>query len=556
RYDPIAAIQSRNVSEREGGTSFGERQVNQRAAVVNPSLMTPRDFPPSPEMLCGVDLVLLSPEGVLGLKEPQLAALTDWVRAGGSLCARVPVGEPVTPAALAFLNSWASEPRGEPRYLILPGQRELTLIEPETQAPSRQFQKGLGRVVLIEEGEGLEELTRSSEWLRNVGFLWHLRSERVEELIRSHPNPRWTLPDEGEILDLLKVNQFMANAAAANEQRWNNLLSKVVQELQPQAVTELPVGRFLAALVLFFLVVIPGDYFGLGAIRSRRWTWVFVPLCSILFAWGISSMADAVMGPKGFTHELVISDLDSAGQPVRRSVLNLKMVSAPQIVEQDLKNQVYANLTRYQRQRSENGSLSQGRNRGPRQKAQAMASFRGEMPGEYTVAESLSRWSPVLTRVTSLGAGELGIKLNWEEIRQLDWRDISALRASIRAVEPQAEVMLLTNAPPLVAEAAASPSEVSNRMTRLAVELTSGRHQLSLLGTNASPLRLNMGGSPQQMTGWFHVVEQTSPTGSGNLEDLRVEGVEEENSGRELLLIIVPGQEQTTVYRWHRMITR
>lgn len=554
RYDPVADIYSRNAAGRSQGASPGEPQSNQRTLVVNPSLMPPRDFPTSAELLCGIDLVLLSPEGLLGLKEQQLAALTDWVKAGGSLCVRVPVGEPVTPVALKFLNAWASEENEGPRYLTLPGKRELTLPESEAQAPWKRFQRGWGRVVLIEGEPASEEFTLSSEWLKNIGFLWHLHSQRIEELIASQPNPQWKLQTNSEILDLLKVNDVMTNSAEAAERRWSNLLPQIVQQLQPQAVTELPVGRFLAVLVLFFVVVIPGDYYGLGAIRGRRWTWVVVPLCSVLFAWAISGMADAVMGPKGFAHQLVISDLDSGGQQVRRSVLNLRMVSAPQIAEEDLKAQLYVNMTRYQNQRSEQVGLNMGRNRGSRQRSEATSSFRGEMPGAYTVAEPLTRWSPVLTRVTSLGPGELETELNWAEIRNRDWRDLSKLEDLIRAAVPEAEVILLRDGTVVTGETATRSRRFSNPVGPLAVDLTTGRLQVGLPGTNANPRRLLEGVSTQSLTGWFHVVEQISPTGSGTLDDLRVEGFAEVNSGQELLLIIIPGEEQTVVYRWQRVI--
>ena len=52
----------------------------------SPAWLAPEDFPANPLALFAFDLVLLDGDGFSQLREKQLAALTRWVEAGGSLC--------------------------------------------------------------------------------------------------------------------------------------------------------------------------------------------------------------------------------------------------------------------------------------------------------------------------------------------------------------------------------------------------------------------------------------------------------------------------------------
>lgn len=554
RYDPLGGDAAREVGVPRDGEGRVDRR--RRGLVVNPSLLEPTEFPESSGLLCGTDVVLLSSGGLQRLRLPQLQALTEWVRAGGSLCVELPVGEPVSAATLQTLNMWANTGAAGPRYLSVPGGRELIVVESTVEEPALGANRptvpgvwltrpGWGRVALIERSDLPPEWFSGSDWLLAIGHLWRINRQALQALRDSHPNPRWPRTRGSDPISP------RLTADEAYQPRFNSTVELLSRIMQPQAVTRLPVGRFLAVLFLFFLVVIPGDYYGLGWLRGRRWTWAFVPACSVLFAWLISSMAEAVLGPQGFRHAIVVTDLDSSGATVRRHALELVMVPSPQVLKRDLTDSLYLNLSRWERSLHLAPSLTGGLNQTSNS---AEVSPRGEppvvydglAPGRYGVSEPLRRWSPVLTRVTSLGVEREPQQLDWSEVARADWSDWETLVQRVRKVAPTAQVMKLGGETGLRSDNGEARERPSDQML-LAVRLTGTPHSGESWTTGLPGV-----GSQSVIEApdpWFEVVDQVSPSGSGTLEDLRLREFLSAEANCEVLLIVVPDPERTTIHR-------
>ena len=106
----------------------------------SPVFLAPEDFPVHPLALFAFDVVLLDGDGFALLREKQLAALTRWVEAGGSVC--------VLPAAglkdehVRFLDAFADAKNPAPTHLSETGEWQSA-----DAAPGRRY-AGLGRVVI------------------------------------------------------------------------------------------------------------------------------------------------------------------------------------------------------------------------------------------------------------------------------------------------------------------------------------------------------------------------------------------------------------------------
>ena len=130
--------------------------------------------------------------------------------------------------------------------------------------------------------------------------------------------------------------------------RWSRLRvwqqSDLERLLLPDSVSGLPLGTVSLVLVLFLLAIGPGDYFLLGWLKRRRWTWILFPVVSLLFTGFTMWLARQHLGHTSYERAMTVVDLGDDGQPVRTSRFEMLYAASNRTVTVDLQDQLMVPL--------------------------------------------------------------------------------------------------------------------------------------------------------------------------------------------------------------------
>ena len=89
-------------------------------------------------------------------------------------------------------------------------------------------------------------------------------------------------------------------------------------------------------LVVFVLVVGPADFYLLGVIRQRRWTWVAFPVMSIVFTVATVVVANEYRGRVDARAAINIHDIGELGRVLKRTRLELVLPASRQTVTTEM----------------------------------------------------------------------------------------------------------------------------------------------------------------------------------------------------------------------------
>ena len=348
----------------------------------SPAYLSSEDFPANPLALFAFDLVLLDGDGFALLREKQLAALTRWVEAGGSLC--VLPGRGLKDEHARFLNAFANGKNPAPFQITDAGE-----WVPNGNQP-RRLRAGLGRVVI-----GLRPADDTLiGWTEAGAFLWKLRGTAADFLPGGN---RW---DESVNLTAsMQVEQEMARQRRDEMgQLLNTLLPHSTHLLSPQTLALILAG--------FLLVVGPLDWLFLGFIRRRRWTWIAFPLVSAGFTALVIYEAGRALGHEDHRAALTITDVGPGGRVLRESRFELLFSARNQESLTEIRN-AFAVPTTFRG--SGSGRRSSGADAAP-------VWFSGQMPVRFTMRQQLRQWTPQFNRVTTIETSADGSGIPWKEI--------------------------------------------------------------------------------------------------------------------------------------------
>jgi len=498
-----------------------------------PSRLTPDDFPSTALGYACFDLLLLEGEGLQRLRPRQLSAIGDWTFAGGSIVV-APEGK-LTADHVDFLNRLAGsipggdlERRAKPAAYSL-NERGWLEVGEQIPAPGQKFTRltcGLGRVLLIHEQLDPEVDFKTPEWKAAVAFLWKIRESQIEPIVR---NGVWNFPAQNR---LARFGAFRPYAPLREE-----LPRDIRQFLLPERIEGVPLWVVVTILALYLVAIAPGDYFLLGRLNCRKYTWILFVLTSAAFTACTVMIAERYMGHADYRTTLVFADLADEGElsgavsngaDSRRSarlarVSRFEMLfSATQrLIEIPVRNALYVDIT-------DRAVLPEASQRDRRafvfsedddmDLTDAVAAdlpvYAGLMPHAFHIQQQMRQWSPRVNRQTSIGDNpELlaETSVDWKALRPDEWKTPAgrqSLRDAVLAREPAARVLLLRG------------NACFDLVGGSVVDLPRPG-QPNFGSTRDSPLAsLVRSASVRPETGLFAVVSQISPTGGEFLEDL------------------------------------
>lgn len=524
-YTPVTSSVIRDLSLTQFQPS--DPDVIGRTARTSIHRLPTEELPSDALHLCAYHLVVLASGSLEALRERQFTALTRWVKAGGSVCIFIN-REPG-----ARLQRFVQQVAGERSVDAMLNKHGEGIPGPQAEhIDPILIHSGLGRTAIVPHVDGTEAGTDNRPWRRVAAFLWKARAAQLPAMVQDGV---W----RGDLHSPLdqSVREKMAGRTATASvpvqciplQTAGNL----VQQLLPGTVTIMPFRVIILILILFVLVIGPGDYLLLGWLNKRKFTWLFFPAVSILFTLFTVALSRHYMGSTDSRNALDIVDLGDDGHVVRATRLDVVFSATEQEVAEDIDHAILAPL-----RHSEllGGPYATRYGATNAQQSHAIR-YTGRFPGRYRVEQTVQQWSPILLRRSAIGPSEPKLKLPWSAVdpRWLSEPDARQriVKALLGASKPRDCCILLYHGE--------ETQELYGRL-RDTVSVP-GPHRADSAALQQFLREL----CARPLVGFFSLVSQVSPTGAGNFEDLAV--LDATDPAEWLLVVLLRDAGSYTMYR-------
>ena len=511
--------------------------------------LEPVNMPQEALGYCAYDMVVLFGDDFRQLKKPQLDAMSAWVRAGGSLYLE-PTGI-LEPYHVEFVRSLAEF---GPSDLVIQADENGRLIP--VSPTLLQLTNGLGRIVLRTKEEPLPNPVPIPEWRAATGFLWRLQSQHVKRAANQQANVTSFFPMQSQ-----GTIQWRMSLA----QKLQSSTSELLDWLMPDGVRMVPLWVLALILFSFILWIGPVDYFGLGWLKARKFTWVTFPLATLLVTGLTVWITNQYMSTAETRRGMVLRDVGDDGAIVRTNRFELLFIASSRQVTTEVRKGVFASMgsgrsmmqfqedqqqARYYGRRNY-GSMGVDRTLPP--------NLEGRVPTEFKVTQSVAKWTPQMNRVFWIPGTA--------EPETIDWTDIVAA-ASTQELHNQRSVSsrLQSSVDAQFGSRALVACLGPNRKWAF----SSNENWWSKNGILAGPTGTTRGwvapgqapseleGQPDLFrwifmhsvatpTGLFELTSQVGPGGSIDLDDLPI--LDSTDPTQRLLIIIVPSHDDFIVYR-------
>ncbi|MFO1003833.1 MAG: hypothetical protein U0936_26175 [Planctomycetaceae bacterium] len=533
-----------------------------------------RDLPVDPLSYCAFDVVLLSDGALARLNQDQLDGLSKWVRAGGSVC--IVPDAPMKRMHLEMLRNLFAKPDVSGTGLSLNDEGRLTVVSQEND-PILMSHFGLGRALLLPAVESLESRLGKEDLGRVVAFLWKVRSDvgvwqgekwsnadylqQLKNLgidaqkdekglyltseVRSKLRVRYLLGEQVNgryYFDFQRMNSLFGIDDRLNP-RTEPLLSVGEQLLLPEDSEMVPTWVIGLILTGYVLTIGPMDYFLLGWLHLRKYTWLVFPVVTLLFTFLTIAIAHSYMSSEDTGGRLVIVDVVDDGIPVRQTVLETLFLGAKTEITTDCKSQLVV-----QAEDSFTSADLQNMNTNvPERKSDTPLNYSGHFPQNYSIRQEVQQWSPVSLRTLSLEPE--GVRLP-----AIDWADSTLITTSegnqrlkaalAKNVDAVHSAVIYHNGSPLVllGPYTKAPPDLANYFTNPTGTLRAGSRSAAI----DSLISYIPTAVPSQ-SGIFRLVSQIAPQGAGTFEDLAI--CDATDSKQWVLVIMLTDGKEFQVFR-------
>jgi hypothetical protein len=388
-------------------------------------------FPVDPIGLYPFDVLVFDGEYFSRLSPKQLDTIGRWTETGGGLVI-VPTGV-LTESHTKLLERLVGAEVKSSDFVLdklgrLPAPRGAAK---DWIIPCRY---GYGRALILQRlpvfgPDGNPTDVDSTTWKRAVCFLWNVRPSQVAKIVAkgSWDPPRkgsWDLPRNS------RRNPYTSNVP--DEGEYDERVPLHAEQfpkadslrvlLFPDEVGVVPFRVVATILTLFLLAIAPADYFLLGLVRRRKFTWILFPAVCIVFTFATVSVARHYTGTIDHRGSLVITDLGEDGRPLRTTRIEHVITAGTRTISDDVKNGLFSK-TDVQPQSEGKTTTINGRAtfaEDSRPIENTPVEYVGTIPSAFNVQRLSRQWSPSMVRVTTTGAQESVPSISWAELDSLD----------------------------------------------------------------------------------------------------------------------------------------
>jgi hypothetical protein len=451
------------------------------------------------------DLLVFAGEYFSRLSPRQLDTIGQWTESGGGLVV-VPTGV-LTETHARFLERLVGADLKSSDF-VLDKFGRLPSRKPGSKDFLIACRFGFGRALILQSmpsfgPDGNLTDVDAVTWKRAVCFLWNVRPAQTETIARKGS---WSVSKRNRFT-FDSADDFDADERAPLHPESFSKADLLRALLFPEEVGVVPFRVVATILTLFLLAIAPADYFILGFLRRRKYTWILFPATCVVFTVATVSVARHYTGTIDHRGSLVITDLGEDGRPLRTTRIEHIITAGTHTISDDVKNGLYAGTDIQPQSTNETGPVpvqSAATSRKPsRTREVDPIECVGAIPSAFRVQRLSRQWSPSMARITLTGAQESVPPMAWAELDTLNphtragQKDIAD---KIRRALPDSELLFLTSRGDTAVQEVFPISGPGSRFHGWAPVLT----ELS----RRSDGRL------------FSLVSRISPNGSGDLEDL------------------------------------
>jgi hypothetical protein len=322
-----------------------------------PATLEVEELPSTPLGFCAFDLVLLEGDSFRRLREKQLVGLSRWVEGGGSLYV-VPNG-PLPEGHLQFLNQLAAVHERAPFSLdpqdrLVSALGERVMLRPE-----------LGRCVIdLFPPDELKHLDFPA-WRETVDFLWR-------------------------------------RSAGSGQGRDTGVRAEIIRrfsdQLLPKEARLIPIPVLAGMLGAFLLLIGPGEWMGLGAIRRRRWTWLTFPISTALLTVATFAAAERYLGTADHRTAVTIVDVGKGGRVLREHRLEMIFAAREREGISEMRHSLVVPTASSWKSDA------------------AEITYEGQVPARSVMRQKVRQWVPQLNRHFSFEATVPVADIRWDAV--------------------------------------------------------------------------------------------------------------------------------------------
>jgi hypothetical protein len=379
--------------------------------------LAPTEMPADALGYCVYNLVVLMDEGFSELRPKQLAALYDWVAAGGSVC--IMPGGGLGADHVEFLNRLAARDE-QASPLLLDSEGRLIPEGTDERATFRLLHPGVGRTAIVIAANDTLRNPESNAWREMVAFLWNVHAQWVPALAR---DGNWS---SARIISRGDVSGYGSGSTRDKfEHRTISQGNWLLDRLMPESVKVVPLGLIGLILAAYVLLIGPVDYFLLGAFKQRKLTWILFPLVTVGVTLFTVWLSQWYMQPSEDRRTVEFLDVGDDGSIARRSRFELLFTSTPRAVETKVVGEIFApfNQQRYG-SRAQQMHQQYGNAYGEQEMVEqlvGLADYEGRIPADYTVTQQIPQWTPQINRFFSIRPDDNATKAGQ---KRFDWRSL------------------------------------------------------------------------------------------------------------------------------------
>jgi hypothetical protein len=346
-----------------------------------PVFFDPEDMPVDPHGYMAFEAVLIEGDALSGLREKAREALRRWIYAGGRL--GIVSAEEIGPGAIEWIESLGvRDPRWQPLALDATGR-----FQPAHHMP-RVFRAEYGRLLLAREMPEPGALIEAAAWRQALGAFWGVRWQ-----VQTRLQTEKTWARSGELVDQVERRDRISLAD------FFRLLSRA---LLPPSMRPVPAWLMWVLLAGFILAASAGEWFLLGKLRRRMLTWIVFPLSAFAVTATLLLLARHFLGSAGTQGSLVVTDLGTDDRIVRETRIEFRMLARSAAVARETQDAVDAFLPDLG---NDGIGASFVRDFGVR--------YSGAFPLRYSTTSRARQWTPSFIRSTSLRDGEDPSAVRW-----------------------------------------------------------------------------------------------------------------------------------------------
>jgi hypothetical protein len=386
-----------------------QQYLNSQAILLSSSLQTVfigwegEESPADPQALFAYDAIAIHGPQFVRLRPPQLRALAMYCRAGGSLyieptgileSAHVEFLSDLTRDLVEF-DGWHLDDQGAVIWPTEIVRRGGLLVN-----------CGLGRVVIVDPARWSQMSPRTVTaqlWRYPVNF----NPIAAIEQDTAFGNSRWT--SRGQLNSKVQLHD------------------QVGAFLLPDNIQVLPLWLVIVILLLLVFLIGPLDWWLLGKWKLRRFTWLTWPVWMIVATISMVLLSNWYLETTGQPRELVLHDLDIAGEPLRSFHFRMVFPSRARTEEHTLAHTVWEPLGGMQRDQNPHLRTLQVSAQfyidDDQRDVTTPSRYVGRFPQQYTITRGYAQWVPELAFGMALPSAlePPPSRIDWSALDEIQW---------------------------------------------------------------------------------------------------------------------------------------